>query len=184
MPAGWSSHHRWVPFPTEENPPKSSFCLPGHCPAGPPLPSQLSSLAGQSRTAAAWWILSFQYFQELPGRLHPPEVIFGIPLSPHRRLLHNREPSSVTPPDLFQPLFTQTQTLHCQYVHPLILVEGIRCHKRWKAKTEGQVRIKERQQDQIFRRKHKGPGTKMGDELHCETLAKSSNLWMLQFAYL
>ena len=175
MPAGWSSRHRWVPFPTEENPPKSSFCLPGHCPAGPPLPSQLSSLAGQSRTAAAWWILSFQYFQELPGRLHPPPQKSSL-----ASLCHPTGGCCT----IGNPLLSHLRTLHCQYVRPLILVEGIHCHKRWKAKTEGQVRIKERQQDRIFRRKHKGPGTKMGDELHCETLAKSSNLWMPQFAYL
>ena len=56
MPAGWSSHRQWVPFPIGENPIKSPVCLSSHRPASLPLPSGLASLAGQSRAPAAWCI--------------------------------------------------------------------------------------------------------------------------------
>lgn len=39
-------------------------------------------------------------------------------------------------------------------------------------------------QEGTFRRKHKVPGTDMGEELHCETLAQSFSLWVPQFPYL
>lgn len=32
-----------------------------------------------------------------------------------------------------------------------------------------------------FRRKRKGPGTEMGEELYCEILGKSINLWVPRF---
>lgn len=81
-------------------------------------------------------------FLRIARQVMPPEIISGIPLAS-------------------QPPFNQTQTLHCQCVHSLILSKGICCGKRQKAKGEGQGKIKEHQQDGIFRRKHQGPGTKM-----------------------
>lgn len=51
------------------------------------------------------------------------------------------------------------------------------------SKGGGQGRIYELQQDGIFRRKHKGPGTKTDEEVHCETLGKSFTFWVTQFPY-
>lgn len=39
-------------------------------------------------------------------------------------------------------------------------------------------------QERAFRRKHKGPRTEMGEELYCETLGESFNLWVPRFPYL
>lgn len=119
MPAGWSSHHQWVPFPIEENPLKSSFCLSGRA-----LPVHLYPLGcppGLGRAGFCHSLVDSEppAFSRIAKQAMPPEVTFGVPLSSYRRLLYNKKPSLVTPPDLSQPPLSQTQTLTASMFIPL-----------------------------------------------------------------
>lgn len=149
-----------------------------------PLPCQSTTspsclaLAGQSSSAAAWCILSPSRCQHswagyTPFRSHPQP-----PSVSTQEVTVQQEASSVTLLGVSGPPVDLTQALHCPL--PSLTVSTAAGDGRQRGGVgEDQDRSAGRQG--AHRRKHKGPGTEMSEELHCNTWGRSFNLGCLSF---